>query len=67
MRAAVAIALLAFYAVCYAASVQRSVGYFGVQPIYRVGGNGWRTAFAPAHGIDRLLRPRYWAPVACVW
>jgi hypothetical protein len=60
--------LLSGYAGAYRSLVDRTLTYhqaricgISYDATYRVGGSGWTTFFAPAHWLDRHLRPDFWA------
>ena len=55
----VVVVLLALYG-AYLAMVQRSRHLWNSRPIYRFGDEQARCFFAPAHEIDRRLRPDFW-------
>jgi hypothetical protein len=61
--------LLALYAVCYLTLVQRWVSWSSgrTEACYRLGDPFCQVWLAPAHWLDRWLRPGYWAPPTCVY
>jgi hypothetical protein len=61
------IGLLASYAAGYLASVQRHYVPDRAEARYRRCDRVGQAVFAPAHWLDRRLRPVYWGPAACVW
>ena len=60
---------LALYAACYRAMVRRRVNPVSAQTVahYAIHDSSCQILLAPAHGLDRCLRPDYWGQPACVW
>jgi hypothetical protein len=62
-----AVAVVGAYLGCYLALVERCASRDRTVALYSRYDRACQALFAPAHRLDRAIRPAYWAPPACVW